>query len=100
MVVLFGLNALAHENEQPFKGCAFETIHIHKLVEAFRDAVKGYEKRLEGAQQEVNAQCSKDDALSSEPEGVAAFMDRELIARISIGGLCQVEEKTEQEQEV
>lgn len=48
--VLFGLNALAHEHEDPF-GDASDDIDIHTLVVAFKKAVENYEERRAAAEQ-------------------------------------------------
>lgn len=80
MIVLFGLNALAHENEQPFKGVtasAGETIHLRELVDRFEDAVKSYEKQRDATGKLVGKQFSKEQFLSSDAEGEAAFLDNE-----------------------
>lgn len=44
-LVLYGLNALAHENEQPFQGLHHETVKIHDLVARFRVALAAYERK-------------------------------------------------------
>lgn len=82
MIVLFGLNALAHENEQPFKGGAIETIELDQLCDRFRVAVEGYERRRDKIERDVEAQISKEDALSNDYEGEAAHFDAEEHVRL------------------
>lgn len=79
MVVLFGLNALAHENEQPFRGGSSETVYVDQLVMKFREAVQGYEAGRDAAKNDAENDLeglrSKGTPLSDDPEGMAAFLD-------------------------
>lgn len=72
MIILFGLNALAHENEQPFKAGP-EAIQVDRILARFQEAVAGYEARMTAVGDVLEVQ--KDKALSDNVESVAAFTD-------------------------
>jgi hypothetical protein len=82
MVMLFVLNALAHETEQPFRGGAGEALQLKDLVRRFADAMKDYEGCRDVAGKDAEGQFSKGDALSTDPESEAAFLDNEIQKRI------------------
>eukprot|EP00927_Polykrikos_kofoidii_P058741 TRINITY_DN5346_c0_g2_i1.p1 TRINITY_DN5346_c0_g2~~TRINITY_DN5346_c0_g2_i1.p1 ORF type:complete len:479 (-),score=87.64 TRINITY_DN5346_c0_g2_i1:474-1826(-) len=46
-MVLFGLNGLAREQEDPFRGGGDEDISLHRLARLFDTGLKGYESRLD-----------------------------------------------------
>ena len=59
--VLFGLNALAHEHEDPF-GDSGDDVDLGVMLAGFRKAVQCYEERREMAEQ-GNAGLSSEDII-------------------------------------
>lgn len=74
MIILFGLNALAHENEQPFRkvGITPEAIELPELLSRFATAVRGYEARFSAAKV---PESLLSNALSRDNEAETAFAD-------------------------
>jgi len=91
MVVLFGLNALAHENEQPFKGGAHETVRIQQLVHRFRDAVHSYEDHRDTVSAKVSKALPPSPGLSEDPYSTSDFKDNQEQIFLCAGKLPTIE---------